>query len=269
MKMKKLGDRIKQYELQTCGNRLMSGIPIICRIDGRSFHTFTKGLKKPYDERLSNLMVETSLFLCKETNANCVYTQSDEISLIWYSDDIKSQNLFNGKIFKLTSILASLTTGYFNKELPNYIPEKSHLIPTFDCRVFNVPTLEESSNYFYWRELDATKNSITMASSEYYSHKFLHGKNSSEKQELLFQKGINWNDYPEFFKRGTYIQRKRVLTKFSVEEIENLPPKHNARKNPDMEIERWVIKEVNLPPISKIKNRVDVIIFGNEPEIGE
>jgi tRNA(His) 5'-end guanylyltransferase len=260
-----LGDRIKQYETQTTSDKLINRLPIVCRIDGRSFHTFTKGLKRPYDERLSNLMFETSFFLCKETNANCVYTQSDEISLVWYSEDIKSQNLFDGKVFKLTSILASLATGFFNKNLSKFLPEKSHLMPTFDCRVFNLPNSVEVGNYFYWRELDATKNSISMAAQHYYSHKELNGKNGSEKQEMLFQKGVNWNDYPSFFKRGTYIQRKRILTKFTTEELSKLPPKHKARQNPDLMIERWTIDKLDLPPLMTIKNREEVILFGAEP----
>jgi len=259
-----LGNRMKSYESQTTSTKLIPKLPIIARIDGRSFSSFTKGLRRPYDERLTNLMIETTKYLVQETNANCGYHQSDEISLVWYIDDYDSQMMFDGKLFKLISILSSMATGFFNKNLPTYIPEKANLIPTFDCRVFNVPTVEEAVNVFYWREKDATKNSITMAASEYYSHKFLMGKNGSEKQELLFQKGINWNDYPSFFKRGTYVQKKRVLTKFSAEELEKLPAKHQARINPDLEIERWVIDKVDLPPLSKIENRVGVIIYGED-----
>ena len=262
----KLGNRIKSYESQTTSTKLIPRLPVVARLDGRSFSSFTKGLKRPYDERLTKLMIETTKYLVGETNANCGYHQSDEISLVWYNEDYDSQMIFNGKLFKITSTLASMATGFFNKNLSSYLHEKAHLIPTFDCRVFNTPNLEEATNAIFWRELDATKNSITMAASEYYSHNFLHGKNGSEKQELLFQKGINWNDYPDFFKRGTYIQRKRIMTKFSTEELDKLPPKHNARKNPDMEIERWIIDEVKLPPITKVKNRVDVIIFGKEYE---
>lgn len=262
----KIGDRIKSYESQTTSARLIPLLPVVARMDGRSFSSFTRGLKRPYDERLSQLMVETTKYLVSETNANCGYHQSDEISLVWYNEGYGSQMIFNGKVFKITSTLSSMATGFFNKNLSSYIPEKSNLIPTFDCRVFNVPTLEEAANAFLWRELDATKNSITMAASHYYSHKFLMGKNSSEKQELLHQKGVNWNDYPSFFKRGTYIQRKRVVTKYDPKEIENLPEKHAARKNPDLEVERWSIDRVDLPPMSKIKNKVGVILFGEEPE---
>jgi tRNA(His) 5'-end guanylyltransferase len=138
-------------------------------------------------------------------------------------------------------------------------------MPRFDCRVYNVPTLDEAVNSFLWREQDATKNSISMAAQSVYSHSELMNKNGSDKQEMLFQKSINWNDYPSFFKRGTYVQRKRVLTPFTSEEIEKLPAKHNARKDPNYVIERWVIDKVDLPPLSKIENKVDTIVWGLDP----
>jgi len=260
-----LGDRIKEYESQTCGTRLMGRLPVICRLDGKNFSRFTKGLKRPYDERLSNLMVETTKYLVKETNANCGYHQSDEITLVWYSDSYESKIYFDGRLFKMISDLAAMASVFFNRELPSYLPEKAHLMPRFDCRVFSIPTIHEAANCFLWRELDATKNSISMAAQHYYSHKELEGKNGSEKQEMLFQKGVNWNDYPASFKRGTYIQRKRVLTKFSTEELENLPVKHQARQNPDLMIERWVIDRIDLPPLMTIQNREEVILFGAEP----
>jgi tRNA(His) 5'-end guanylyltransferase len=106
-----------------------------------------------------------------------------------------------------------------------------------------------------------------MAAQSVFSHKELMNKNGSDKQEMLFQKGINWNDYPTFFKRGTYIQRKRVLTPFTSEEIEKLPVKHNARKDPNYVIERWIVDRVDLPPLSKIENKSDVIIFGKDVEL--
>lgn len=265
MKKEKFGNRMKGYESSTCGIKMIPRLPIIARLDGRSFSKFTRGLKRPYDERLTNLMIETTRFLVKETNANCGYTQSDEISLVWFNPDYDSQTLFDGKLFKLISTLSSLATGFFNKNLSNYIPEKSDLLPTFDCRVFNVPNVEEAVNVFLWRELDATKNSITMAASEFYSHQFLMNKNSSQKQELLFQKGINWNDYPSSFKRGTYLGWRIISNKMSLEEIEKLPPKHNLRKNPDAEIRRRILVNLDLPPLTKVKNKVDVILFGQNP----
>ena len=262
-----LGDRMKAYENQTCGIRLIPRIPVIARLDGKGFSKFTKGLKRPYDERLSKLMIETTKYLVKETNANCGYTQSDEITLMWYTDKIDASIYFDGRLFKMLTDLSAMSSVFFNRKLSEYLPEKADKMPRFDARVYNVPTLDEAMNSFLWREQDATKNSITMAASAYYSHKELHGKNGSEKQEMLFQKGVNWNDYPTFFKRGTYVQRKRVLTPFTAEEIERLPAKHNARKDPGMLIERWVIDVVELPKLSSIENSVGVIVFGEEPKV--
>jgi len=261
------GDRMKMYENQTCGINLIPRIPVIARLDGKGFSKFTKGLNRPYDERLSNLMVETVKYLVKETNANCGYTQSDEITLVWYTDKIDSSIYFNGRLFKMISDLAAMCSVFFNRELPKYLPEKTDKMPRFDCRVYNVPTLDEAVNSFLWREQDATKNSISMAAQSVFSHKELMNKNGSDKQEMLFQKGINWNDYPAFFKRGTYVQRKRVLTPFTSEEIEKLPVKHNARKDPNYVIERWIVDRVDLPPLSKIENKSDVIIWGKDVEL--
>lgn len=260
------GDRMKSYENQTCGINLIPRIPVIARLDGKGFSKFTKGLKRPYDERLSKLMVETTKYLVKETNANCGYTQSDEITLVWYNESYESEIYFNGRLFKMISDLASMCSVFFNRELPNYLPEKVDKMPRFDCRVFNVPNIEEATNAFLWREQDATKNSISMAAQSVYSHGELMNKSGSEKQEMLFIKGINWNDYHDFFKRGTYIQRKRVMSKFTSTELSRLLDKHQAKLNPDLEIERWVVDVIDIPPLAKIKNRVNVIIFGETPE---
>jgi tRNA(His) 5'-end guanylyltransferase len=143
------------------------------------------------------------------------------------------------------------------------IPEKG--IATFDCRVWTVPSKEEAVNCLLWRELDATKNSVSMASSAYYSHNFLNGKNGSEKQELLFQKGINWNDYPIFFKRGTYVKRVVFSRKLTTPELDKLPIKHTARENPDMEFTRSEIRELDMPIFRTIINKVEVVFDGATP----
>ncbi len=200
-----LGDRMKQFESLT-ESKLMSHLPIICRIDGRAFHTFTKGLKRPYDERLSNMMSSVTRYLIGEFNPKVGYTQSDEISLLFWQKDIMSEMFFGGRVQKITSVLASATTAWFNKYLDLFINEKRHSIVTFDCRVFQVNSQTEAYNYFIWRERDAIKNSIQMAAQCNFSHKELQGKNGSIQQEMLFQKGINWNDYPPFFKRGIFIK---------------------------------------------------------------
>lgn len=262
-----LGDRMKMYEGIESDRRLIPLLPICARLDGKSFHSFCKGLKRPYDHRFSYLMTEVTKYLVEETNARIGYTQSDEISLVYYSPYIGSQVFFDGRTQKMTSVLSAMCSVKFNQLLPVYIPEKENKLPVFDCRVWNVPDLIETTNTMLWRELDATKNSISMAARTYYSNKELFKKNSSEKQELLHQKGINWNDYPSFFKRGTYIQRRKTIRKFTIEELDKLPSKHAARTNPNLEVERTEIRVIEMPPLSKVANRVDVIFGGADPVV--
>lgn len=259
-----LGDRCKRFELMEAGRKAMRGLPLIARLDGRAFHTFTRGLKRPYDERLSRCMIETTKFLVEDLQAKVGYTQSDEITLLWYVDsESASAYPFDGRFQKLTSIASGIASTKFYKELLQHLPEKAKYIPCFDCRVWQVPSLKEVLDVFCWREDDATKNSVSMAAQAYYSAKQLHGKNSSEKQELLWQKGINWNDYPSFFKRGTYVQRKVEQRNLSEEERAQIPEKH--RPPEEHMFLRSSIVELDLPPIRRIQNASDVFLTGVEP----
>jgi len=261
------GDRMKIYEMQEAGRLLLPLLPICVRLDGRSFSKFTKGMERPYDKRFSDVMIEVTKYLVSKTNACIGYTQSDEISLILYSNIMKNQTFFERRIQKLVSVLSSMATAKLNELIRIVFPEKAKQLPVFDCRVWNVPTLIEAVNTILWREKDATKNSVSMAASFYYSHKELMNKSDKEKQEMLFTKGINWNDYPIFFKRGTFIQRIRQFQKFSSKEIEKLPPKHLARTNPDLVIERHSVKQIEMPSFTKVTNRIDVIFNGQKPLI--
>ncbi len=152
-----LDERMKFFEKVGTTQRLIPLLPVVCRLDGRSFHNFTKGLKRPYDEGFSNLMIETMDYLAKETNACFSYCQSDELTLAWYSSKMKNQIFFDGRVNKMTSILAAMCSVYFNRKLPKHLPVKyEEKYPLFDCRVWNLPTLEEGANAFLWRERDAT-----------------------------------------------------------------------------------------------------------------
>lgn len=203
-----LGDRMKAYERQETELRFMPNTWLYVRIDGRSFSKFTKGLARPYDARLSQLMVDTLKYLVGQTNATIGYAQSDEMSLLIYNGYETNTAIFDGKKQKMCSIIAGLASGYFNKYLAQVIPEKEDYCPIFDCRVFAVPNAVEAMNAIYWRELDCIKNSITASAHEYFSHKELHKKNSSVMKDMLLkQKDIRWDDYPNFFKYGTYVKR--------------------------------------------------------------
>lgn len=263
-----LGDRQKWYESRYTNDQFLPYVPVLARVDGRAFHTFTKGLERPYCKELSRLMIETTKYLVQETNARCGYTQSDEISLVWLAEDWESEIFFAAKLQKMNSVLASMTSVYFNRFLPKYLPVKKDEMPLFDCRVFQVPTEFEATNCFIWREQDATRNSLQMAARAYFSHQELHNKGSSELHEMLFQKGINWNDYPRFFKRGTYVRRRVVDRPFSAEELSALPEKHNLRRNPDLQIRRTVVMEEDFAPLTHLQNRDEVILHGADPILG-
>jgi tRNA(His) guanylyltransferase len=262
-----LADRMQLYETIGAGQRLMPNLPVCIRMDGKAFHRWTRGLRRPYDDRLYTLFDETTKFLVEASEAVIGYTQSDEITLILSNGGKPgSQVFFDGRVSKLTSVLASMATAKFNALVPSVLPEKQDRLACFDGRVWNVPTEQEAVNCLLWRELDATRNSIQMAAQALYSHKQLHQKNTSEMQEMLWQQGINWHDYPARFTRGGYFQRRVIERTFTVEELAQLPPLHDGRKHPDMMIRRQVIVPLELPPLLKVANRVEVIFCGCAPE---
>lgn len=221
----KLGDRMKSFYEDRAKTYLLRRTPVIIRIDGKAFHTFTKGFEKPYDEILDKAMQDTMLYLCKAIQG-CIfgYTQSDEISLVLNDyRRITTDAWFDYSIQKLCSISASLATLAFNRnfakvamlnspnreEYTNAYSESLLKGALFDARCFNIPK-EEVINYFIWRQQDATRNSINSTGQQYYSPKELHGKKPNEVQEMLFQKGVNWNNFPTSFKRGCCCYKHEV-----------------------------------------------------------
>lgn len=261
------GDRMKFYESFETERRLMPLLPAVARMDGICFHSFCRKLKRPFDERLSQLMITLAIELAKEFNVNCAYTQSDEISLGWNIDDYESEMFCNGRILKLNSHLASKTSVKFNSLLPDFLPEKAKDEACFDARVMNLPNPVEAANMFLWREFDATRNSVQMAGQAYFSQKQLHGKNGSMIQEMLFQeKSINWNDYPNFFKRGTYILRRKVKVP---PDLSKVPEKHRNKIDPNILIEKNEFIKYDMPTFSKIANRERVLFFGEEPILNQ
>ena len=180
------------------------------RFDGKSFSKFTKNLNKPFDDGFSDDMDATAVFLCENIQgAKFAYTQSDEISVVMTDFDmLETDAWFDYNVQKMTSIGASLATAKFN-ELRKFRNPDSKLA-FFDARVFQVPNIDEMVNTVVWRQQDCTRNSVSMAASAYFSHKELDGKSSDEKQEMLFTKGINWNDYKPKYKRGSVIKKVQI-----------------------------------------------------------
>ena len=262
-----LADRMKLYETIGARQRLIPSLPVCIRLDGKAFHSWTRGLKRPYNDRLHTLLAETTTFLVQASDAVIGHTQSDEITLILSNGGRpESQVFFDGRLSKLTSVVASMATAKFHALVPSILPEKQDQLAFFDCRVWNVPTEQEAVNCLLWGELDATRNSIQMAAQALYSHTQLHQKHTAEMQAMLGQQGINWQDYPARFTRGGYFQRRVIERTFTVEELAQLPPLHEARKHPDMLIRRQVMVPLELPPLLHVANRVEVIFRGCAPE---
>lgn len=217
---------MKKYEAVAKGN-LVPRMPVILRLDGKAFHSFTRGFIKPCDKLMSQAMKDTMKYLCEHIQG-CVlgYTQSDEITLVLVDyKELNTTPWFDNEIQKLCSVGSSMTTMEFNRRFQWYVNdwinspkwitsvqeikklqlsyEKAlNIGAMFDCRCFNVP-VDDVTNCLLWRQNDATRNSIEALGRAYFSHKELHKKNGSAIQDMLHEKfGINWNDCPTEYKRG-------------------------------------------------------------------
>ena len=235
-----LGDRMKGYE-NISRIYLTRRTPVIIRIDGKAFHTFTRGFRRPFDSILMSTMRDTAKFLCEHiSGCRLAYVQSDEISLLLTDYETKeTQPWFDNNLQKLVSIAASMATLEFNRQFFRTVTELQDDIvfhPTsteaawgkfeesnwnayskaidggamFDARAFILPK-EEVCNYFIWRQQDATRNSILMVAQSYFSHNEMQGKTCDVLQDMLFSaRNVNWNDYPTDQKRGTCIIKKQA-----------------------------------------------------------
>lgn len=259
-----LGDRMKSYEAPSTGRKAFKGQPLVVRLDGKSFHTWTKGLKRPYDQRLSDLMVRVTKALVDRFQAKVGYTQSDEITLVWYVQPHESAEYpFDGRFQKLESLTAAYATAIFNSQAAGdfFGEPQGERLALFDSRAFVVPTIKEAYHAILWRQQDATKNAISMAAHTYFSHKSLQGKHGNEMQEMLFsEKGINFDDYPPFFKRGTFVKRMKVEKVLEDWELEAIPEAHR----PSGPVTRTVVKEFDCW-LSKEEDPIGVLFGDIDP----
>jgi tRNA(His) 5'-end guanylyltransferase len=230
-----LGDRMKEFYENRSKLYLPRRVPVIIRLDGKAFHTFTKGLKKPYDEIFHNAMNATTKYLCENIQGcKLGYTQSDEITLLLTDyDTLTTDAWFGYSVQKMCSVAASMATMAFNKFFAYEYEELNRMVSVwespdddvdymytvydkmvkgalFDARCFSIPK-EEVTNCFIWRQQDATRNAVQMLGQCNFSHKALHGKSCNDIQDMLMlEKGINFNDMPTEFKRGVCCIKKEV-----------------------------------------------------------
>lgn len=201
-----LGDRMKGYE-NAYRLYLPKRLPVIIRIDGKAFHTYTKGMQKPWDSGLEICMRVTAKELCDSIQgAQLAYVQSDEISILIHNyKKLNSEAWFDNNLQKLTSVSASIATAIFNLSATSL--GLSPNLALFDSRAWVLPEAEVC-NYFIWRQQDASRNSVSMLAQSLYSHKELQNKNSPQLQEMCFQAGHNWDSLPTHHKRGFCVIRK-------------------------------------------------------------
>lgn len=280
-----LGNRMKGYE-NISRIYLTRRCPVIIRIDGKAFHSFTRGFKRPFDDILIKSMQETAKYLCENIQGcKLAYTQSDEISLLLVDyEKITSQAWFENNLQKIVSIAASIATLAFNKifaelfnkwgndnlpdwdmggtneavnqsllDLCNIYSKAQNKGAMFDARAFILPK-EEVCNYFIWRQQDATRNSIQMVAQSEFSHKELQGKNCNQLQDMLHeQKDINWNDFCTVYKRGSCIIKENYAI--------NLPVGGMIEDGEEDTVwrSRWVIDE-DIPIFTQDREYIEKLI---------
>jgi len=253
MKNDALGDRMKEFYEDRTRIKLPRRTFTIIRIDGKAFHTYTKGLKRPFDDGLIEDMNATTAYLCKNIQgAKFGYVQSDEISLVLTDfDDLGTHAWFDNNLQKMVSVAASMATAEFNKlRLMRFMKDSMIFLEPedigkfkmaeFDARAFQIPFIDEVENYFIWRQQDAVRNSISSVAQSLYSTTELHGKKTSDMQELIFQKGINWNDYDFRLKRGAIIGKVEVVTTTS--DVNYTRNKWQVIETPTFTQDRFFIK---------------------------
>lgn len=249
MKKDLFGNRMKGYE-NAFRHHLPERMPVIIRIDGSHFHTYTKGLEKPFDDKLIHAFWETCKYLVKHIGgAKLAYHQSDEISiLVTNYDNVGTQSWFANNLQKLVSVSASLATAKFNEEMRKVYPDKE--LATFDARAYVVPK-EDVNNYFLWRERDAMKNSVSMLAQQHFSHSSLQGLNGKEMQErLLNEKGVSYLALPMHYQRGAVIKK------------ESYPDTIENERIGKMEVirSRWAV-DSNIPVFSEDTNYIEQFVY--------
>jgi tRNA(His) 5'-end guanylyltransferase len=201
----KLRDRIKQYE-KIFNQKALKRMPLIIRVDGRAFHTFTKGLNKPFDKDFMKSMVDAAMYTAKDMQGfKVAYVQSDEVTFcITDYDTFETEGWFGYELPKIISISAAMMSVAFN----HYF--KTDKLPVFDSRAFTVPR-DEAVNVFVWRAKDWERNSLQMYSRSFFSNKQLHMKNSCLLHDMLHSVDRNWTtDLCDYERNGTFLLNSKA-----------------------------------------------------------
>lgn len=208
MKFDELDTMMRKYEDNA---NIPSGFWLIVRLDGNSFSKLTQQFEKPFCDKFHGFMRETVRELMEKSGFRFIYGyhESDEISLLFHPDD----DTHGHKIRKINSLLAARASVAFTRF--------AGVEGLFDCRTIILPSMTMVSDYFSWRQADALRNGLnswyywTLRNNGFSKGKAtsaMNGLSVSDKNELLFQYGINFNEVPEWTKRGEGIVWKTTTT---------------------------------------------------------
>lgn len=227
MKKDDFGDRMKFFERQYTDVCIPIDVPLCVRIDGKGFSKFTRGFAKPFDSSLTQAMIDTTKHLVKETNASIGYTQSDEITLIWFQRSEKqTEHIFGGKVSKINSIVASIASAAFNHYIAQHAPTiySGKGLAYFDCRAWSVPNDLEASNAFLWRVQDAKKNSISCLYRWTLGHSSMHGLSGKQMIEKLKEDAnVDWSQLPAKWRYGVFIRREAQRVQLDSQTLVKIP----------------------------------------------
>lgn len=241
--MSELEDKVKAME-KASEVRLDSRLPLFVRLDGRSFSNYTRKMDYPFDSRFSELMVQTAEYLTKQFHADTAYVGSDEITLLFNPKNEKSTHLFDGRVQKVSSVLAGAASAFFAVRASTVFDHTEQL-PHFDCRAFSCKP-HEVREVFLNRYLDVQKNAISKAASVHFSHKELDGMSTAERKAGIAAKGVDYEKtYTEYDRKGVFLYPATEKRMLSDEELASIPEKFR----PTGPVDRSVIRASYLLPV--------------------
>lgn len=260
--------RMKLFEATT-DYSLIPKIPVYVRLDGRAFHTFCRGLDRPFDMEFSAVMKKVTAYLHEKTNAMMSFCQSDEISLVFESPE---KMPFGTRLFKVQSVLAGMCSAAFcvfgSQCGSQKVRDKvAKMVPHFDCRVCQMP-IEECANMIVWRSQDSAKNSITQLALAHFSDKQIHGKNGDEKIAMLKEKGVDyWTEVPEDLRIGAFFRREVYEKTLTDEEVAKIPEKsRKLDQDGKMRAMRSRIAQFGIGMrLPEVGNKVGALFYGEVP----
>lgn len=227
MKSDPLGDKVKALEDVANDRCFAPNAYLLARVDGRAFHTFTKGMAKPADLWLLDSMIHAAVDTAADFKSRLAYVQSDEATFCWHYDTPTQGALpFNGRVQKLCSLIAGVFSAAFIDALVTRDPQRYLAlgrVPAFDCRIWEVPGSQEQLEAFAWREKDAVKNAVSTAACTVATPSELAGLKHRERLALLEARGFEWESLPLTYRAGAYIRRQSRMAEIDAETLERIP----------------------------------------------